>query len=152
MKPSWRRYQVKLMVTDSNNQTFKRKKIVSLCKLYNSTLCWFSISLSSFLKFLKDGLTLGSSFQHFVIMPYLKRTSKKFNYKQFYRSIMTKFFSLKIQSFYNNGRKIYTTEMNLWWCTPSFISLRWLVQQVKTVKSYGPNSTRTKSKTNTNVR
>ena len=53
------------MVVDSNNQTLERNKNrESLCKTYNSTLCWFSISLGSFLKFLKDGLKLGSSFQH----------------------------------------------------------------------------------------
>ena len=52
----------------------KEKK--SLCKLYNSTLCWFSISLSLFLNFSKDGLKLGSSFQHcHYVIP--KRTSKK---------------------------------------------------------------------------
>ena len=44
----------------------------SPCQLFNSTLCWFSISLSLFLNFSKDGLKLGSSLQHFVIISYLK--------------------------------------------------------------------------------
>ena len=67
------------MVIDSNNQTLKGKKEhrESVCKLYHSTLCWFSISLSLFLNFSKDGLKLGSSFQHFVIKSYLKGRPKK---------------------------------------------------------------------------
>ena len=65
------------MVIDSINQNFEKEKKVSLCKLCNSTLCWFSISLSLFLNFSKDGLKLGSSFQHFVIMSYLKGRPKK---------------------------------------------------------------------------
>ena len=66
------------MVVDSNNQSLKReRKTQSLYKLYNSTLCRFSISLSLFLNFSKDGLKLGSSFQHFVIKLYLKGRQKK---------------------------------------------------------------------------
>ena len=64
------------MAIDSNVQIFKRKKIgrerESLWKLFNSTLCWFSISLSLFLNSSKDGLKLGSSLQHFFIISYLK--------------------------------------------------------------------------------
>ena len=62
------------MAIDSNVQIFKRKKNgrESLGKLFNSTLCWFSISLSLFLNFSKYGLKLGSSLQHFVIISYLK--------------------------------------------------------------------------------
>ena len=41
-------------------------------KLFNSTLCWFSISLSLYLNSSKDGLKLGSSLQHFFIISYLK--------------------------------------------------------------------------------
>ena len=63
-------------MVDSNNPNFMSKKeklgenreSLSI----NSTLCWFSISFSLFLKFSKDGLKLGSSFQQFVIMSYLK--------------------------------------------------------------------------------
>ena len=67
------------MVIDSNNQTLKREKKhrESVCKLYHSTLSRFSISLSLLLNFSKDGLKLGSSFQHFVIKSYLKGRQKK---------------------------------------------------------------------------
>ena len=75
------------MVADQqSNFEKKKKKRESLCKIYNSTLCWSSISLSSFLKYLKDGLKLGSSFQHFFIMSYLKGRQKKFNKKQAFSS------------------------------------------------------------------
>ena len=63
------------MAIDSNVQIFKKKigrERESLCKLFNSTLCWFSISLSLFLNFSKDGLKLGSSLQQSVIISYLK--------------------------------------------------------------------------------
>ena len=64
------------MEIDSNVQILKRKNMgrerESPCQLFNSTLCWFSISLSLFLNFSKDGLKLGSSLQHFAIISYLK--------------------------------------------------------------------------------
>ena len=40
-------------------------------------LRWFSICLSSFLRFSKDGLKLGSLFQQFVIKSYLKHKEVK---------------------------------------------------------------------------
>ena len=58
-----------------SNKFSKEKKLgegESLRKLFNSTLCWFSISLSLFLNSSKDGLKLGSSLQHFVIISCLK--------------------------------------------------------------------------------
>ena len=56
----------------SNFQKKKNWERESLWKPFNSTLCWFSISLSLFLNFSKDGLKLGSALQHFVIISYLK--------------------------------------------------------------------------------
>ena len=53
---------------------FKHKE--TRCRILNSTLCRFPISFSLFLNFSKDGLKLGSSFQHFVIMSYLKERAK----------------------------------------------------------------------------
>ena len=60
----------------SNFEKENKEHKESLCKIFYSTLCRFSISLSLFLNFSKDGLKLGSSFQHFVIMSYLKGRPK----------------------------------------------------------------------------
>ena len=99
----------------------KKKKRESLCKLFSSTLCWFSISLSLFLNFSKDGLKLGSSLQHFVIISYLKHKDvMNISVCHWWLrngptySRWTSFFGHKFPFFYNKGEKVYKTVITSW--------------------------------------